>query len=260
MYLTIKSVSKGEFDYFITHADSRYRQISPLVDVAIYITNKFITVSKQFALDDIAQRHSDPSFFVEATNLENVLGRKNLDFEYPLGGDIDDKLVLLDGEIEKDHIFVDVILYVEFKIEVETFRKRPFNIAIDHLDTCLPSISDKIVAGFLLHTLLLFEYISQQKNGELQNSMIIFFFVKVFDQHRQNGFDDFAIDGVGVGEGYYEIRNLFALLDLRLKAKNKVDYGLKDRMIDLYYLFVSFPQDKGVESIATVDLAKFFED
>ena len=31
-------------------------------------------------------------------------------------------------------------------------------------------------------------------------------------------------------------------------------------MIDLYYLFVSFPQDKGVESIATVDLAKFFED
>ena len=45
-----------------------------------------------------------------------MLGRKNLDFEYPLGGDIDDKLVLLDGEIEKDHIFVDVILYVEFKM------------------------------------------------------------------------------------------------------------------------------------------------
>lgn len=157
MYLTIKSISKSEFDYFITHADSRYRQISPLIDVTIYITNKFITVTKKLALDDIAQRHSDPSFFVEATNLENVLGRKNLDFEYSLGRDIDDKLVLLDGEIEKDHIFVDIILYVEFEIEVKTFRKRPFDIAIDHLDTSLPSISDKIVAGFLLHALLLFE-------------------------------------------------------------------------------------------------------
>lgn len=31
-------------------------------------------------------------------------------------------------------------------------------------------------------------------------------------------------------------------------------------MIDLYDLFVSFPEDEGVESIATVDLAKFFED
>jgi hypothetical protein len=31
--------------------------------------------------------------------------------------------------------------------------------------------------------------------------MIIFFLVKVFDQHRKNSFDDFSIDRVGVDEG-----------------------------------------------------------
>jgi len=73
--------------------------------------------------------------------------------------------------------------------------------------------------------------------------MIISFFVKVFDQDWKNGFDDFAIDRVRVDKGYNKIRNLFGLFDLQLKAKNIMDYGLKDRMIDLYYLFVSFPQD-----------------
>jgi hypothetical protein len=54
MYLTIKSISKGELHYLIAHAYGRYREISPLVDITIYATNKFITVPKKFTLDDIA--------------------------------------------------------------------------------------------------------------------------------------------------------------------------------------------------------------
>jgi len=97
MYLTIKSISKRELDYFITHANSRYRQISSLVNITIYVTNKFIIVPKKLTLDDITQRHGDPFFFAEVTNLEDVLGRKNFDFEYTFGSNINDKLILLDG-------------------------------------------------------------------------------------------------------------------------------------------------------------------
>ena len=86
-----------------------------------------------------------------------MLGWKNLNLEDTFWSNIDDKLVLLDRKIEKYHILIDKVLNVEFEIEVKTFRKWPFYIAIYHLDTCLPAISYKIIARLLLQTLLLFE-------------------------------------------------------------------------------------------------------
>lgn len=54
---------------------------------------------------------------------------------------------------------------------------------VDHLDARLPAVGDEVVAGLLLHSLLLLEQVSEQGDGKLQNGMVGFLVIEIFYEH-----------------------------------------------------------------------------
>jgi hypothetical protein len=83
-----------------------------------------------------------------------------------------------------------------------------------------------------------------------------FLMIKVLDEHRQDIFYNFAIDGIQFHEGNDHLRQFHNSLFLPSDLKHKMNDRLQDGMIELHDFDISLGEDQRVEGIFLEDLTQ----